>query len=75
MPNCGDVCSWPLSWNDRTWANHNVTTKEEMIKFREYYWGLSSIFNPVEFDPNVWADAAQAAGIKYFVMVCSSHHF
>jgi alpha-L-fucosidase len=69
MPGCGDVCSWPLSWDARSWANKNVTTKDDMVKFRKYYWGLSQKFNPSNFDPSVWADAAYAAGMRYFIMV------
>jgi hypothetical protein len=42
------------------------------LSFRRY-WGLSKTFNPTKFNPNVWADAADKAGMRYFVMTTKHH--
>ena len=48
-----------------------MKTKDDMKKFREFYWGMSKTFNPSKFDPNKWADYAWKAGMRYIVMVSS----
>ncbi len=41
--------------------------------YKEWYWNLSSVFNPVNFDPDSWADAAEDAGMKYVVFTTKHH--
>ena len=49
------------------WVKHNEkTTNEEYEKYFKH-------FDPDLYDPNLWADAAAGAGMKYFV-VTSKHH-
>jgi len=41
--------------------------------YKKWYWNLSSVFNPVNFDPDQWADAAADAGMKYVVFTTKHH--
>ncbi|TAM82631.1 MAG: alpha-L-fucosidase [Acidobacteria bacterium] len=45
--------------------------------FTDKEWGSGkidpSLFNPTQFDPNQWVEAAQAAGAKYLVFVAKHH--
>lgn len=41
--------------------------------YKKWYWNLSSVFNPVNFDPDSWADAADNAGMKYVVFTTKHH--
>jgi alpha-L-fucosidase len=45
--------------------NYNVYKKE--------YEGLKNTFNPVKFNPELWAEAAQKAGMKYVVFTTKHH--
>jgi alpha-L-fucosidase len=68
-----DLASWPIEWSTHSYNNPNISTKEDMIKFREYYFGLSKKFKPEKFDPSVWAEAAHRAGMRYVVMTTKHH--
>ncbi|WP_419213607.1 alpha-L-fucosidase [Maribacter sp. X9] len=41
--------------------------------YKKWYWNLSSVFNPVNFDPDGWASAAENAGMKYVVFTTKHH--
>jgi len=78
----GVDASWSLNWktvcqfgNPQLCAPKKCSecTHADMTKFRAMYWGLSKTFNPTKFDPTVWAAAAEAAGMKYFVMTTKHH--
>jgi alpha-L-fucosidase len=75
----GVDASWSLNWGTRCSEgqqkvdlcapkNCSECTPADMVKYRAAYWGLSKTFNPMRFDPTVWAAAAAHAGMKYFVM-------
>ncbi|UII20872.1 alpha-L-fucosidase [Fulvivirga ligni] len=65
----GIVESWELTSED--WINR----KDSMsyCEYKEWYWGLSKEFNPVNFAPDQWAQAAKAAGMKYVVFTTKHH--
>ncbi|MBL3655888.1 alpha-L-fucosidase [Fulvivirga sediminis] len=65
----GMVESWELTSED--WINR----KDSMTycEFKEWYWGLSNEFNPVNFAPEKWAETAKAAGMKYVVFTTKHH--
>lgn len=70
----GIVESWALCSEDELWEyperqKRNMT----MTEFRNWYWGLSKVFNPVKFDPDKWAEIMEDAGMKYVVFT-SKHH-
>ncbi len=65
----GIVESWSI-------CNEDWITRPEGSKYEEYkqwYWGLSKEFNPVDFDPGQWAEACEAAGMKYSIFTTKHH--
>ena len=73
-----DCCeSWPLVPED-TWARNDrmkcwTRRGKDIQRFQRDYWALNKTFNPTQFDPAVWADAARYAGMKY-VDFTTKHH-
>lgn len=64
----GIVESWSIcseDWITRSQPNYQ--------KYKEWYWGLSKQFNPVNFNPDKWADVMKAGGAKY-VIFTTKHH-
>ena len=73
----GCIESWPLVAED-TWARPDdlPAWKErgyDLERFRRDYWDLNKTFNPRDFNPEQWADAAKYAGMKY-VAFTTKHH-
>ncbi len=73
----GCIESWPLVEAD-TWARPDdlpawVERDRDLERFREDYFALNRTFNPVQFDPAVWAEMAAQAGMKY-VCFTTKHH-
>jgi len=65
----GMIESWALCSED--WINRDSTIAYN--EFKKWYWGLKDEFNPVDFDPEQWAEAAEAAGMKYMVFTTKHH--
>lgn len=73
----GCIESWPLVEED-AWARPDdlkawIERGKDLKRFQEDYWNLNKTFNPTNFDPQVWADAAEYAGMKY-VAYTTKHH-
>jgi len=73
----GCIESWPLVEED-AWARPDdlpcwIERDKDLARFQRDYWALNRTFNPANFDPAVWAAAAQAAGMKY-VAFTTKHH-
>ena len=72
------ICeSWPLSPAD-TWARPDtmkpwIERNRDLARFSADYRALNRQFNPTQFSPEVWADAAKYAGMKY-VCFTTKHH-
>lgn len=72
------ICeSWPLSPED-TWARSDsmkpwIERNMNLERFSSDYRTLNRKFNPVKFNPEIWADAAKYAGMKY-VCFTTKHH-
>ncbi len=65
----GIIESWQL-------CSEHWLERPEGISYNDYkkwYWNLSSVFNPVNFDPDSWAEAATNAGMKYVVFTTKHH--
>ena len=41
--------------------------------YKQWYWGLSKVFNPVRFNPEQWADVFEDAGMKYMIFTTKHH--
>jgi len=65
-----DCCeSWPLVPEDE-WARNDgmrcwTERGKDLERFQRDYWALNRTFNPTEFDPGSWADAAVSAGLRH----------
>lgn len=73
----GCIESWPLVAEDK-WARPDdlkawTERDKDMARFTRDYWALPKTFNPVNFDPRSWADAAKGAGMKYVVFTTKHH--
>ncbi|AFN74825.1 Alpha-L-fucosidase [Melioribacter roseus P3M-2] len=66
----GIVESWSLCSEDEEWCKRNI---EDYCEYKRLYENLITTFNPVEFNPEKWADAALAAGMKYFIFTTKHH--
>ena len=70
----GVIESWSLAPDDITWQYR--ARNERNMSYFEYlnaYEHLKDTFNPTEFDPGKWADAAKYAGMKYVVFTTKHH--
>jgi len=65
----GIIESWELCSED--WINRDSTISYE--DYKKWYWGLEKNFNPFNFDPEQWADAAKKAGMRYLVFTTKHH--
>jgi len=73
-----DCCeSWPLSPGD-DWARSEdmecwTSRNKDLAWFTRDYWALNKEFNPVNFDPTVWAKLSKRAGAKYLAFTTKHH--
>lgn len=66
----GIIESWSLCNEDWiTRGDSNVSYHD----YKEWYWGLKDQFNPIGFDPDQWARAAEKAGMRYVVFTTKHH--
>lgn len=66
----GVVESWGLCSEDQDFQNRNGM---EYIEYKNHYFSQIKKFNPQQFDPEIWADVAQKAGMKYVVFTTKHH--
>ena len=70
----GVIESWSLAPDDISWQYR--ARAERSLSYFDYlheYEHLKDTFNPTEFDPGKWADAAKYAGMKYVVFTTKHH--
>ncbi|MDT0675885.1 alpha-L-fucosidase [Autumnicola musiva] len=65
----GIMESWTLCSEDWIDRPPNISYND----YKKWYWNLNSVFDPVNFDPDGWAEAAEAAGMKYVVFTTKHH--
>ncbi len=65
----GIIESWSLCSED--WVRRD--SNSYYGDYKKWYWVLQKDFNPVNFDPQQWASAAKAAGMKYVVFTTKHH--
>jgi alpha-L-fucosidase len=66
----GIVESWSLCSEDEDWCRRKI---ENYTEYKKQYEDLKKTFNPVKFNPEKWANAAKAAGMKYVVFTTKHH--
>ena len=66
----GVVESWSICSEDEPWCRRSTP---DYVAYKKAYEALPRTFDPVKFDPDLWAEAAKAAGMRYVVMT-SKHH-
>lgn len=69
----GIVESWSLCPEDEGWTQRRPEHGETYYEYVKNYENLQKTFNPIDFDPQKWADAAKAAGMKYVVFTTKHH--
>lgn len=66
----GIVESWSICSEDEPWCRRK---NQNYIEYKKEYENLKTSFNPVDFDPERWAEAARYAGMKYVVFTTKHH--
>ncbi|MFD2593754.1 alpha-L-fucosidase [Sphingobacterium griseoflavum] len=69
----GIVESWSLCPEDEGWTQRKPEHGATYNAYVKNYEDLQKTFNPTDFNPEKWADAAKAAGMKYVVFTTKHH--
>ncbi len=69
----GIVESWSLCPEDEDWTQRKGPYSNSYFEYKKAYENLQTTFNPVNFNPNRWVDAAKMAGMKYIVFTTKHH--
>ena len=66
--------SWLLCSEDRfSERRKRVSNGMNYEEFKQWYWNLNRLFNPVKFEPGQWADIMYDAGCKYLIFTTKHH--
>jgi len=66
----GIVESWSICAEDEGWCRRPTDDYEQ---YKRDYEKLPETFDPVDFDPKRWAEAARDAGMRYMVFTTKHH--
>ncbi len=69
----GIVESWALSDKDASWSRHEIDWTDDAQEFKRQYFNLNKTFNPIRFQPDMWADIAKEGGFKYLIFTTKHH--
>lgn len=69
----GIVESWSLCPEDEGWCERRGPYAADWYGYKKAYENLQNTFNPTDFNPEKWASAAKAAGMKYLVFTTKHH--
>lgn len=69
----GIVESWSLCPEDESWTQRKPEQGKSYCEYVKNYENLQATFNPVQFNPEKWAEAAKKAGMKYVVFTTKHH--
>jgi alpha-L-fucosidase len=69
----GVVESWSICPEDEGWTRRKGHGSDHYFTYLNRYENLRKTFNPVQFNPEKWADAAKAAGMRYVVFTTKHH--
>ena len=67
----GIMESWNLVGEDLDWINR--TPGMTYNEYKSWYWGLKDSLNPVNFNPDEWADLMKKGGMRYMVFTTKHH--
>ncbi|MFC7677619.1 alpha-L-fucosidase [Paenibacillus sp. GCM10028914] len=65
--------SWCMSDDSADWSKKDVDWTDDMNEFRQQYRNLRTTFNPIRFQPEVWADLAKECGFQYLLFTTKHH--
>ncbi|WP_020620906.1 alpha-L-fucosidase [Paenibacillus daejeonensis] len=69
----GLVESWALSDGDSDWARDGVDWGVDGEELKREYFGLNRTFNPIRFQPRLWAELAAEGGFRYLNFTTKHH--
>ncbi|GAF08490.1 alpha-L-fucosidase [Paenibacillus pini JCM 16418] len=69
----GIVESWALSDEDVEWSRNEIDWDIDAEELKRQYFNLNKTFNPLRFQPEVWADLAADNGFKYLNFTTKHH--
>ncbi|GGH81342.1 alpha-L-fucosidase [Pullulanibacillus pueri] len=69
----GIVESWALSDKDGDWSREGIDWERDSEELKRQYFDLNKTFNPIRFQPEVWADLAYEGGFKYLIFTTKHH--
>jgi alpha-L-fucosidase len=69
----GIVESWSLCPEDEGWCARRGEHAGNWYDYKKAYENLQTTFNPSKFQPERWAEAAEAAGMRYMVFTTKHH--
>ncbi len=67
------VESWSICPEDEDWCRRRGPHANNYFEYVQAYEDLQLTFNPTKFNPEKWAYAAKAAGMKYVVFTTKHH--
>jgi alpha-L-fucosidase len=69
----GVVESWSICPEDEGWTQRKGPYSENYFDYKKAYEHLQTTFNPQNFHPEKWVQAAKKAGMKYVVFTTKHH--
>lgn len=69
----GVIESWTLCPELTDWEYKGRPEGMTYMEYLRFYEHLKDTFNPIRFDPDKWAEAAEYAGMKYVVFTTKHH--
>ncbi|MFD0715831.1 alpha-L-fucosidase [Paenibacillus sp. GCM10027626] len=69
----GVVESWALVDEDEEWSRNEIDWDVDAEELKRQYFGLNKTFNPLRFQPELWADLAAENGFKYLNFTTKHH--
>ncbi|MFU1798438.1 alpha-L-fucosidase [Paenibacillus azoreducens] len=69
----GLVESWALSDVDEEWSRNEIDWDIDAEELKRQYFDLNKTFNPLRFQPELWADLAAENGFKYLNFTTKHH--
>src|SRR5580693_4358109 len=69
----GVVESWSICPEDEGWTQRRGAYATNYFEYKQAYENLQTTFNPQNFHPEKWVEAAKEAGMKYVVFTTKHH--